>query len=617
MPNISNKILSLIAFAVAASMAAAFAAPGDNEAERARKKADYLFLEGQNAYNTDRIDDFILLTRRAFELDSNNIDIAAEWSAIELARNGGDSATVARAYSRLWRQFEQQPDNYITGITMANIAARLGRTADVVRVWETLRDRYPAKAEPAEELANAYLRAYLRGDTAAYSKAISLFSTLEDSRGKSVELSSQKIRAFFLRSDTAGILSEVDTLVTRFGNDPYAMLFVGSTYDALSDSANTEKYFLRSCRLDSANGAAYMALGNFYTNHGNDAAYREHMGHALRSPDIDVADKLDIIYHFANKYIGVEADRPMLAALFADLEQMHPGEGDIHSLYAGYLDAIGQPRLAADQMEYAVALNGQSEEYWVGWVRYLAAADSSALIPRALEGARRFPKNYLFPIFAAQKYFASDSIDRAIAVLDSVDTSVVNNPDAVSSVMAFKGDLYAAAGDTAKALALYDDAILLNPDNSMAMNNAAYFMAERDIDLTRAETLSSKAVKLDPENPTYLDTYAWILFKKKDYSLAKQYIDMTLRLYAPQDTASCPAFQRGGLPDSTSSQLPDSDSSLLPEPPGFDILDHAGDIYFMNGDRDQAVEFWRRAEAIEPENELIRKKVQNSTIFFK
>ena len=92
---------------------------------------------------------------------------------------------------------------------------------------------------------------------------------------------------------------------------------------------------------------------------------------------------------------------------------------------------------------------------------------------------------------------------------------------------------------------------------------------------------------------------------------------MTLRLYAPQDTASCPAFQRGGLPDSTSSQLPDSDSSQLPEPPGFDILDHAGDIYFMNGDRDQAVEFWRRAEAIEPENELIRKKVQNSTIFFK
>lgn len=606
MSSISNKILSLIAFAVAASMAAAFAAPHDSEADRARKKADYIFLEGQNAYNTDRIDDYIFLTRRAFELDSANIDIAAEWSTVELARNGGDSATVARAYSRLWRQFEMQPDNYITGVTMANIAARLGRTADVVRVWETLRDRYPAKAEPAEELANAYLRAYLRGDTSAYTKAVDLFSSLEDSRGKSVELSSQKIRAFFLRSDTAAILSEVDTIVARFGSDPYAMLFVGSTFDALSDSANTEKYFMRSCRLDSTNGAAYMALGNFYTKHGNDAAYRQHMGHALRSPDIEVADKLDIIYHFANKYIGTEADRPMLTALFDDLEQMHPGEGDIHSLYAGYLDAIGQHGRAADQMEYAVALNGQSEEYWVDWVRYLAAADSSALIPRALEGARRFPNNYLFPILAAQKYFASDSIAKAIAVLDSVNTSVVNNPDAVSSVMAFKGDLYAAAGDTAKALSLYDDAILLNPDNSMAMNNAAYFMAERDIDLTRAETLSSKAVKLDPENPTYLDTYAWILFKKNDFSLAKQYIDMTLRLYAPQDTSQ--------LPDSPTPQLPDSDT---PEPPGFDILDHAGDIYFMNGDRDQAVEFWRRAEAIEPENELIRKKVQNRTIFFK
>ena len=607
MPSISNKILSLIAFAVAASMAAAFAAPRDSDAERLRKKADYLFLEGQNAYNTDRIDDYIFLTRRAFELDSTNIDIAAEWSTVELARNGNDSATVARAYARLWRQFELQPDNYITGVTMASIAGRLGRTADVVSVWETLRDRYPAKAEPAEELANAYLRAYLRGDTAAYSKAIALFSTLEDSRGRSVELSSQKIRAFFLRSDTAGILREVDTLVTRFGNDPYAMLFVGSTFDALSDSANTEKYFIRSCRLDSTNGAAYMALGNFYTKHGNDAAYRDHMSHALRSPDIEVADKLDIIYHFANKYIGVEADRPMLTSLFNDLEQMHPGEGDIHSLYAGFLDAVGRHGQAADQMEYAVALNGQSEEYWVDWVRYLAAADSSALIPRALEGARRFPGNYLFPILAAQKYYASDSIAKAIAVLDSADISVVNNPDAVSGLIAFKGDLYAAAGDTAKALSLYDDAIILNPDNSMAMNNAAYFMAERDIDLPRAESLSSKAVKLDPENPTYLDTYAWILFKKKDYSLARQYIDMTLRLYAPPQH-----------PDSISSQHPGTPAAQPAEElPGFDILDHAGDIYFMNGDRDRAVEFWRRAEAIEPENPLIRKKVEHRTIFFK
>jgi len=597
-------------------MVAAFAATDAKTQEEARRKADYFFLEGQNAYNTERIDDYIFLTRRAFELDSSNIDIAAEWSTIELARNNEDSASVNRAYARLWRQFELQTDNYITGVTIASIAARLGRTADVVRAWETLRDRYPSKAEPAEELANAYLRAYIRGDSASYDKAIRLFSTLENGRGKSVELSSQKIRAFFLKLDTAAILREVDTLVARNASDSYTMLFVGSTFDALSDSANTEKYFMRSCQLDSANGAAYMALANFYTRHNNEAAYRSHMIQALKSPDLDVADKLDIMHHIATTYIDVEEDRPLLIGLFEDLEQMHPGEGDLHSLYASFLDAIGQPDQAAGQMEYAVALNGRSEQYWVEWIQYLSRADSQSLIGHAREAARRFPQNYLFPILAAQKYYADDDIGKAIAVLDSVDVSVVNNPQAVSSVVAFKADLHAAAGDTAKALSLYDDAIMLNPDNSMAMNNAAYFMAERDIDLNRAESLSSKAVKLDPENPTYLDTYAWVLFKKKDYSLAKQYIDMTLRLYAPLDTA---------IVDSTASPVaiessPDNSipvETVEPETPGFDILDHAGDIYFMNGERDRATEFWRQAAAIEPENELIRKKVANRTIFFK
>ena len=64
----------------------------------------------------------------------------------------------------------------------------------------------------------------------------------------------------------------------------------------------------------------------------------------------------------------------------------------------------------------------------------------------------------------------------------------------------------------------------------MALNNAAYFMAEEDRTLGRAELYASIAVAAEPENSTFLDTYAWVMFKKRDYQRAKELIDQALSI---------------------------------------------------------------------------------------
>ena len=45
----------------------------------------------------------------------------------------------------------------------------------------------------------------------------------------------------------------------------------------------------------------------------------------------------------------------------------------------------------------------------------------------------------------------------------------------------------------------------------------------------KTEELSSKAVRANPENSTYLDTYAWVLFMRKDYALAKFYMETAMK----------------------------------------------------------------------------------------
>ena len=81
----------------------------------------------------------------------------------------------------------------------------------------------------------------------------------------------------------------------------------------------------------------------------------------------------------------------------------------------------------------------------------------------------------------------------------------------------------------AEAYAAYDSSLVYNPDNIGTLNNYAYFLSVERKDLDKAEEMSYRTVKAEPDNETYLDTYAWILFEKGRYTEARIYIEQTLR----------------------------------------------------------------------------------------
>ena len=111
-------------------------------------------------------------------------------------------------------------------------------------------------------------------------------------------------------------------------------------------------------------------------------------------------------------------------------------------------------------------------------------------------------------------------------------------------------------------------------------------MAVEGKDLDDALALIERLMSIEDNNPTSLDTYAWVLFRRKDYAKAREIIDQTLEL------------------------TPDEDLTA-------DVLEHAGDIYFMDGDPDRAVEFWKQALKFDPDNKLLQRKVTNRAYYFK
>ena len=82
-----------------------------------------------------------------------------------------------------------------------------------------------------------------------------------------------------------------------------------------------------------------------------------------------------------------------------------------------------------------------------------------------------------------------------------------------------KKDLYAQ----------YERVLELDPYNAVVLNNYAYHLATHGGDLTKAEKMSSLAIREQPNNPVFLDTYGWILHLQGQDELAKFYLQKALR----------------------------------------------------------------------------------------
>ena len=118
---------------------------------------------------------------------------------------------------------------------------------------------------------------------------------------------------------------------------------------------------------------------------------------------------------------------------------------------------------------------------------------------------------------------------------------------------------------------------MYNPSNIGALNNYAYYLSVERRDLDKAEEMSYKTVKAEPNNSTYLDTYAWILFVKGNYAEARLYIDEAIKN--------------------------DKDSSDV-------VLEHCGDIYYMTGDAEGALKYWKQAWDKGNRSDTLKQKIQ-------
>ena len=206
--------------------------------------------------------------------------------------------------------------------------------------------------------------------------------------------------------------------------------------------------------------------------------------------------------------------------------------------------------------------------------------DFNKVIALAKPGVEYNPSNIWFYYFLGLAYAQNDESELELNTLrkgvEQADEE--SNKDIVSDFYAMIGDLLHEQGKNEEAYAAYDSCLQWKPDNIGCLYNYAYFLSEEGRELPKAEQMSYRTVKAEPGNSTFLDTYAWILFKQQRFEEARIYIDQAVAADSAQSAV---------------------------------IVEHAGDIYMMAGDSAKAMEYWQKALGLnEEENALLQKKIK-------
>ena len=592
----------IVALLLSAGTLLTFAAKPADPSDADKRKAEYIFLEAADAYTDNRFDDYFMLLRRAASLDPGDPFIAGALAEIQLANSTSDSTTMETAYEALRQRWLANPSDENNATVFASVAKSAGRIDDVIYVWQTLDSLLRGRTDPAMNLAGSLVaRGAVKADTADLNRALGIYNRLQAGLKGNVQLSSRKIQAFASKADTAAIIAEIKQLYADAPADIQAALYIGSVYTSLSMPDSAMRYLDRACEIDSTNGFVYLTRASFFQTQGDSAAYDREVFRALESPELEFGPKFELLSDYVIKLYADTTLRPRIDHMFEVLQDVNPGEGVLHAFYGDYKATIGDLAGAAEQYSYSIDLEPENENAWQNLTStYAQLEDVEHMAETAQKAVHRFPANPYFAFSAASALSQLKKTDEALQTLDTINTDMLD-PKVLSLLYSTRGDILYSIEQADSAFANYNKAIKLNPENFMAMNNAAYYMSEKGVDLDNAELYASIATASDPENVTFLDTHAWVMFKKKEYKQAREIMDKALKISG---------IIEGD--DNTSNEEPVDEQNK----PSAEIYDHAGDIYFMSGDHAEAVEFWKEALKLDPENEAIKKKVTHRTYFF-
>ena len=519
------------------------------------RRYDAFFLEAICERAKGNSDATFDLLRRCVEIDSTKSE-----AYFYLAQYYGALKQKEQALACIEKAAALEPMNTTYQETLANTYINQRQFDKAAQVLEQLYDRHRDRDDVLGLLIELYEEQH------DYESAIATLSKLEMIEGKSERLSYAKSNFYTELGDKKAAIAEMKRLADQYPNDQNYRGLYANTLFVNGQKKKALEIYHDILRIEPENRNALMALLAYEKDEGDLDAAAALTEQVLLSKNITSQDRVLLMRQEIGKSEQEGGDSTRVLYLFHRMLEQPQMDADVAILCATYMHLKNMPNDSISQvLEQVLRVAPDNAAARLQLVSYAWQAEDMPRIITLCKDARQYnPDEMAFYYYQGIAYYKQEKLDEALNAFQNGIGVITqeSDPDIVSDFYAVMGDIMHQKGLYQEAFAAYDSCLQWKDDNYGCLKNYAYYLSEKEIQLEKAEQMSFRAIKAEPKNATFLDTYAWILFKQKRYAEAKIYIDQTLQC--------------------------DSDTSAV-------LLEHAGDIYYFVGERDKALEYWQQA----------------------
>lgn len=455
---------------------------------------------------------------------------------------------------------------------LAEIAMELGRNADADDALEWLLEHKP------EDDVAAMMLLDLRSAEGRYAEALAVLDVLEREWGPDPEWHFERHRLNMAAGALDAALGNLSNLERDFPEVVEAPLQRARILSTIGREAEAETV-LQNAIARTGHGRLHLEWAQILTARGETDAAREHVRAAFTTDGVPLAEKADIAWTYI-ELAEIQTDLlPEAERLIGLLLEVHPDEAIAYELMAALRDIQGDTEGALAALESALERDPNSAERWLEACQLAIAIQAwSRLEKMAASAGALFPNLPVFPYFRGMAFMELDDDRAAERQLKMARNLIIDRPDFESDVLVMLAQIAHDNGDDAVSDNWFELAIETNPQNILALNNYAYYLAERNVNTERAVEMAARVVSLAPGDANFEDTYAWALYRDGALDEALTWIELAL-------------YHEGDRPSAT-------------------VLEHAGDILKALGRDEEAQARWRAAQAAGGNGPALDQKIQ-------
>lgn len=546
---------------------------GDGGISEKELQAEAVFTDGMKFYIAETYDKAITHFKKAAEMNP-----ASSGSLFMIAKSFLATNDIANATLYSEKASKLDEENKFYKKFLGDLYTKQKRYKEAAQIYEKLASKYPRDVDNYLDLSNAYIM------QEKYADAVEVYNKIEKTIGMSEEITHQKQLIYLKQNKLEKAIEEGDRLIASEPTEPEYVVQQAQILISNERYDQALKMLETSLKRNPDFAEAHVLLAEIYRKKGDFEKCSQELQVAFTNKNLssDVKFKILSSYMLMMKDNKSEKTLDNLVGLTKELINQAPSDAKAYVVLGDLLTQKVDMKGARDSYVKATEFDKSVFEVWLAIVEIDAKLnDNESLAKHSEEAIEYFPNQALFWYHNGVANFVKKDFEKSISSLEEARNLALDNKEMVKFVNGLLGDAYNEAKQYSKSDDAYEAVLKVDPNDEHVLNNYAYYLSLRKDKLSRALQLSTKLTENAASNATYLDTHAWVLYTMKEYQKAREVFEKAVK-----------------LPSGVSGT----------------IVEHYGDVLYQLGEKDKAIEQWKKARQMGENSINIDKKIQSGQL---